>query len=170
VLSVVYSSLAGKHRLAAWVRHLAVVASLGDGTLTSVTVGRRGGGARRSLLQGVDPGAARRALEDLVALRDAGLREPLPMAVAASEAYAERRQRGDSVEEATAAAHGKWEAGRFANENAEPEHVLVFGAKAPLSELMSEPDDGPSGEPSRFGALALRLWAPLLGAEIDVRP
>ena len=79
-----------------------------------------------------------------------------PMAVASSESYAERRYRGDSVEDAEAAARGKWENDRFANENAEPEHTLVFGAAVPLDRLMSETDDSTPGEPTRFGALARR--------------
>jgi exodeoxyribonuclease V gamma subunit len=169
VLSVGYSTLAGKHRLAAWVRHVALVASLGDAALQSVTVGRRRGGARRSILHGVDPAGARRVLNSLVALRDAGLRAPLPMAAGTSQAYAERRHRGDSAGDALAAARTEWEASRFSNENAEPEHVLVFGAKVSLDALTSEPDESRPDEPTRFGALARRLWTALLDAETDVR-
>jgi exodeoxyribonuclease V gamma subunit len=117
----------------------------------------------------VDPARARRVLNNLVALRDAGLREPLPMAVATSQAYAERRHRGDGVDDAVAAARSEWEAHRFTNENAEPEHVLVFGGKLSLAELMSERDESRPDEPTRFGALARRVWTPLLDAEIDVR-
>ncbi len=170
VLSVVYSTLAGKHRLAAWVRHLALVATLGNPALRSITVGRRGARARRSILQGVDAATARRILADLAALRDAGLREPLPMAAASSEAYAERRYCGDTIDDARAAARAKWEADRYQNENAEPEHVLVFGANESLAALMARPDDSSPDETTRFGSLARRLWTPLLAAEIDVRP
>ncbi len=172
VLSVVYSNLAGKHRLAAWVRHLALTASLDDSALRSVTVGRgRSGTARRSIVGGVAPATARRVLADLVALRDAGLRAPVPMALVSSEAYAERRYRGDDVDEACAAARAKWETNRFSNEgeNAEREHVLVFDARITLSGLMSEPADSWPDETTRFGALARRLWTPLLDAETETR-
>ncbi len=170
ILSVAYSSLSGRHRLAAWVRHLAVVATLDDDGLQSVTVGRYRGGARRALIRGVDTVTARSVLTELIALRDAGLREPLPMAAATSEAYADRRYRGDDVTMAAAAASGKWQADRFKNENAEPEHQLVFGGKVPFAALTAALDDGWPSETTRFAVLARRLWTPLLDAEIDVRP
>lgn len=88
------------------------------------------------------------------------------MAAASSEAYAERRYRGDGVDDACAAA--KWEADRYANENSEPEHVLIFGPKPSFDELMARRDDRSPEETTRFGALARQLWTPLLDAEIDV--
>jgi exodeoxyribonuclease V gamma subunit len=171
VLSVVYSRLAAKHRLAAWVQLLAAVVTTGDHAMQSVTVGRRTGGVRRSILRGVDPTDARDLLGQLVALRDAGLCEPLPMAMASSAVYAERRHLGHDAADARAAARDKWEADRFAPENAESEHVLVFDGRISLAELTAATPTGDERMPdetSRFGALARRLWTPLLAREIDV--
>ncbi len=170
VLTVGYGGVSGRQRLAAWVRHLAVVTSTGDGGLVSVIVGLSRGRVRRALIRGVDPRTARLVLADLVSLRDSGLREPLPLAPAASEVYAERRYRGDDVTKALAAARDKWQADRFANENAEREHQLVFGGKAPFDVLTAAPDDGWPNETTRFGVLARRVWTPLLQAENAKQP
>ena len=170
VLKVGYGGLSGRQRLAAWVRHLAVVASLDDGGLQSVSVGLTRGRASRKLIRGINPVTARLVLANLVWLRDAGLREPLPLAPAASEAYAERRYRGDDVIKAVEAARKKWEAGQFGSENAEIEHQLVFGGKVPFDALNSALDDGWPNETTRFGVLARRLWTPLLDAEKAKQP
>jgi exodeoxyribonuclease V gamma subunit len=59
-----------------------------------------------------------------------------------------------------------WESGKFPGEDAEPAHVRVWGAGAPL------PGQEPAGadllqppETTRFGSLAARLWVPLLRGE-----
>ena len=46
-------------------------------------------------------------------------------------------------------------------------HRVVWGPKAPLPGLDVPPGDGEEfdGETTRFGALSLRLWSPLLVAE-----
>ena len=61
----------------------------------------------------------------------------------------------------------KWTAGAGA-ERADAAHRTVWGPAAGPEALLATPD--PSGaEPSRFGALALALWTPLLHAEDLVR-
>ena len=167
ILTVSYSTLAAKHRLAAWVRYLAVVATTGDVDYRAVTVGRRGEGAARSGLHGIPPASARRLLAELVALRDAGLCEPLPLPLETAAEYATRRWRGASSDNAVAGARQKWEADRFRPERDEPEHLLIYCGAAPLERLMQAPADAGQfpDESSRFGALARLLWTPLLTAE-----
>jgi exodeoxyribonuclease V gamma subunit len=173
VLSVSYSTAAPKHRLAAWVRHLALAACHPGRDWRSVTVGRRTGGVRRYVISGVDSSLAAELLGQLVDLRDAGLREPLPMALAASAEYAARRGRGADPSDALAAARKKWAEDKFRPEVAEPEHVLVWGPAADFGLLLAPlPSRAEQAwaldDRSRFGVLARRLWAPLLAHESDV--
>lgn len=169
ILTVTYSTLASKHRITAWVRYLATVASSDSAEWCATTVGRRRDDARRSVLRGVPPELARQILTLLVRIRDAGLREPLPLALETSAEYARRREHA-SIANALPDACVKWESDRFRPERDEPEHVLAFGAKLPFAELTAAaPHDGEHfpEELSRFGALARLVWAPLLAAETD---
>ena len=168
LLDVHYSTLAAKHRLTAWVRHLALVAGTGDPTVRTVTVGRRNNGVKRVIIGGVDVATARDVLAELVALRDAGLREPLPMALKASAEYAGRRHTGADVSDARAEAQRAWDGSRFENENAQPEHLLAFDGCRTWAEFTAEPDHGFPDETTRFGVLARRLWTPLLDNEVEV--
>ncbi len=103
-VTVSYSTLSPKARLRAWVLVLALAAS-GQGQ-EAVTVGRRGDRARTSTLRAPhDPVAA---LRDLLDLYDRGLREPLPILVRTSEAYAAARLGGDSREQAAESAARQW--------------------------------------------------------------
>ena len=147
-----WSKLAAKHRLTAWAGLLA------SGCPSAVTVGRGSfrGTARSTLTL---PAQAAEVLADLVALRDEGLREPLPIATGASCAYALRRAAGDTVDEALAAARKAWD-GMFGDRtDSAVRYALGDGFEA----LTRDGDDGPEG--TRFGALARRLWDPLLAAE-----
>jgi exodeoxyribonuclease V gamma subunit len=171
ILDVTYSTLAPRHRLAAWVKYLAVVATTDGSDLRAVTVGRSKDDARRSVFHGVPAEFARQCLELLVAVYDAGMREPLPIALKTSEQYAARRQRGAAIADALPEACRRWEDDAFSPERDEPEHVLVFGRAAPFELLTSatpRPGEEFTDEPSRFGALARRVWGPLLMVE-DVR-
>jgi exodeoxyribonuclease V gamma subunit len=173
ILDVTYSTLAAKHRLAAWVKLLAVVAHTGASDWRAVAVGKARDGVERCLLGGVEPVPAAELLASLVALRDAGLRAPLPMAVATSSAYAQARRRRMTESTALSVAERTWQADRFAPENREREHVLVFGEAAPfatLAEARPEPGEEYPSETTRFGALARRLWDPLVESQIAVRP
>ncbi|HEU5267271.1 MAG TPA: exodeoxyribonuclease V subunit gamma [Jatrophihabitans sp.] len=168
MLTVTYSSLRARQRLIAWVRYLALVAGTDQQDWRAVTVGRRGDDACRAVLHGVRPDLARQVLALLVGLRDVGLREPLPIALATSAEYAERRENGARIADAEPAACAKWESDRFRPERDEPEHVLVYGTKAPFTGLTAQqPIDAERfpGEPTRFGALARLVWGPLLSVE-----
>ncbi len=172
-----YSRLAAKHRIAAWVRLLALTLAAPEHAFTAVTVGRVGGdgvGIQRIRPLGETPGERREvASEQLTAVLDLyerGMREPLPLFCGASAAYAEASASGaDPV----AAAGKAWTTDfNFDGEDAEPEHQLVLGGKVTLDRVMREPpgstEHGAGWDPSettRFGRLAHRMWDGLLEFE-----
>jgi exodeoxyribonuclease V gamma subunit len=95
--------------------------------------------------------------------------EPLPLACASSAAWAHARRSGEEPREA---AEHVWTSGRgFRREDAEPEHVLVFGGVQPLTRILAVParpeeaTPGGAAEATRFGCLARRLWDRLLDHE-----
>ncbi|MBA2740042.1 MAG: exodeoxyribonuclease V subunit gamma [Nocardioidaceae bacterium] len=164
----VYSTLAGKHRLRAWVQLLALTAARPDEQWRAATVGRAGKRARRSMLTAPSPAVAGDILAGLADLRAAGLCEPLPLPVDTSHTFADRRHLRESPADALDAAARVWDS----REAADSYHRFIWGDAYPFSALIAAPaapDEQPSGdgeaESSRFAALALRLWAPLLAAE-----
>jgi exodeoxyribonuclease V gamma subunit len=178
--TVVYSRVSARHRIAAWVRLLALTAAHPEREFEALTVGRAPSGsdalvtvARIPLLDG-DPAARRELaldhLEVLADLRDRGLREPPPLACLASAAYARAARDG---RDPLAAARREWEsAWSFPREDAEPEHVLAFDGVRTIEELLDAPARSDEqgafwdpAEPRRFGRWARRLWDGLLGVE-----
>jgi exodeoxyribonuclease V gamma subunit len=171
--------VAPKHRLAAWVRLLALTAARPDRPFAAATVGRAASGEEASVVRlrplGADAvtrrATALRELGALVDLHDRGMREPLPLFAKTSAAYAAAAVAGGDRE---AAARKAWKSD-FKNrgEDAEPEHELVFGGRLAFDELLALPprpgEDGPGWaadtETTRFGRCARRLWDPLLAAE-----
>jgi exodeoxyribonuclease V gamma subunit len=183
LLAVTFSRLNARHRLASWVRLLALGVCHPERAFEAVTIGRAptrshadvavsrigplgesgGGAAGRELL-------GRAELERLVELRDRGLREALPLSALTSAAYARAVKLGGDP---TAVAESLWNADfEQRGESTEPEHVLAFGAGVTYEELLTippAPDESDAGwetgEPSRFGRYARRLWDPLLAIE-----
>ena len=98
-------------------------------------------------------------LTDLVAIYDAGRREPLPLPAKTSYAWAEARHTA-GFPERDAAAKWKWD-------RDEPAVQRVWGPNAPLDVLLEPVRAGEEfdGENTRLGAYAARLWSPLLRAE-----
>ncbi|GAA1477672.1 exodeoxyribonuclease V subunit gamma [Nocardioides aestuarii] len=165
LVEVGFSRLGGKQLLQAWVRLLALAAHDPDKHWTALVVGRGPGKSTvAQRLLGPVPEAPDVLLADLVDLYDRGRREPLPLPLKTSHAWAEAVHRGD---EARPAAEKKWRSNRYPGEDAEPAHVRVWGEHAPLSALFStlRADEPDLGQPHRFGACAVRLWGPLLRAE-----
>jgi exodeoxyribonuclease V gamma subunit len=177
LLTTTYSRVAAKHRLAAWVRLLALSATHPERDLSSATVGRaRGNDVRIAFVAtlGDDPErreqVARRELERLVDLYARGMREPLPIYCATSAAYAGATAIGQDPAEA---AGGEWESGyNWDREDRELEHRLVLGGVLRIAELLEpgprsdESGDGwTEAETSRVGRLARRLWDGLLVRE-----
>lgn len=172
VVRVVYSKLAAKHRLRAWVQLLALCASSPDRAWKAVTVGRgQRGGAMSSTMAGMSRDDAVQHLEDLVAVYRAGLGIPLPLPPAAAAAYAGKRRSGCSVAVAEALAGKEWrnsapwgESGEFDD----ADHKRVWG-DVHLGKLLEVPADPADtrwpDEPHRFGQLARSVWTPLLDCE-----
>ncbi|MFF3223749.1 exodeoxyribonuclease V subunit gamma [Nocardia suismassiliense] len=171
-----FSRLAPKHRIAAWVSLLALAVTE-DRSWRAVTTGRGqfGRPAWRSEITAPDMPAARGILRELVALRDAGLTEPLPIAPGATAAYAERRFRGANADEAIVAAEREFNGGPNGpgpfGDHTDRHLRYVWGPAPRLEHLMEIPaPPGEPGETTRFGALARRMWVPLLSAESQGQP
>ena len=170
LVSVTYSRLGPKHRLASWVRLLALAASDEDRSWTAHTLGRPHGRSRDdtavSLLGPLDHTAAD-LLRDLVALRDSGLRAPLPLPLKASFGYARARRTQADVPDALVKAGYDWKDGKFPGEQSGPAVLTIWGRRTTPPDVGERPRPGEEfpGETGRFGALSLRVWSPLFEAE-----
>ncbi|MFY2860016.1 exodeoxyribonuclease V subunit gamma [Mycobacterium sp. THU-M104] len=167
-VSVTYSRLAPKHVLASWIALVALAAQQPDREWTAVRIGRgktKNTIAQRLFVAPPDPVAV---LGDLVALYDTGRREPLPLPLKTSYAWAQARRDG---QDPARAAREKWQGDRLApGDDAERAHARVWGKGAPLSVLLGPPRAGEEahGENTRLGALAARVWLPVLDGERDL--
>ena len=168
VVRTEYSRLGPKHRLRAWVQALALTASDPGRPWDAVAIGRstRGPGVAWSTLTPPDRDTATRVLADLVALRDEAAREPLPVLPEVSLRYTEERSTSDA-RDALMRAGWAWNKGF---ERKDPYVVLAWGQDPALpdvaglattADLDRFPDD-----PTRLGALARRVWEPLLENEL----
>ena len=170
--NVTYSRVAAKHRLAAWVRLLALTAARPERSFSAATVGRAGGSARVTVarIAPLAPDVALGHLATLVDLHERGMREPLPLYSATSAAYADAAAGGSN---AVAAARKAWKSEwSFDKEDRELEHQFVLGGVLDFDELLllapraDEAGDGWNmSETTRLGRCARRLWDGLLGVE-----
>jgi len=159
MLTVGYSRLNPRHRLAAWVRLLALSAAHPEVPWEAVTIGRSGERGAKVATARIPPvpgrdatargAAARLELERLLALRAEGLLEPLPLPPLSAAAWAiAELQTGDDGEQKAIAA---WSSTfKFDGEERDPEHVMAFAGELPLAGI------------KRY---APQLWAPLLLVE-----
>jgi exodeoxyribonuclease V gamma subunit len=164
LLRVVYSRLAPKQRVRAWVQLLALTAATGQ-PWRAVTVGRGTyHGVARSTLGPLDPQRALALLGELVAVRATGLTEPLPLPTVAGHEYARAWCGGADPAAAAEEAMKRWTGRGAPAERLDEAHQRVWGPAAAPEVLLAQP--GPAGgQPTRFGALAVALWEPLLLAE-----
>jgi exodeoxyribonuclease V gamma subunit len=166
-LRVEYSRLTPKQRMRSWVRLVALTAAT-DEPWRAVTVGRgERFGIARAVVGPVSPEEARAVLAELVALRAAGLCAPLPLSTVTGYNYARVRRGGAGAGDALAEAARAWSNGA-GGERADTAHERVWGRGAPPT-VLSDEAGPPGGEPTRFGALALGLWSPLLQVEDVLR-
>ncbi len=164
--SVTYARLDGRHLLRTWIRLVALAAHHPGGEWTAVCIGRakRGDKPRERLLG--PPDSAVDVLSDLVAMYDAGRREPIPLPLRTSYAWAEARYNHGTPERE---ARFRWNSANFPGENEQPAHELVWGKRSDVSVLMTpvQPGEEHRHENTRLGAYAARLWLPMLHAERD---
>ena len=164
LVTVTYSKLDGRHLLESWIRLLALAARYPEREWSAVCIGRpkrSGPPVERTL--GPPEASAADVLGDLVAMYDAGRREPIPLPLKTSYAWAEARHAGRQPEPKAAF---KWDTGKFPGENEDPAHQRVWG-RSKLGVLLQPVRTGEDcdGETTRLGAYAARLWLPMLQAE-----
>jgi exodeoxyribonuclease V gamma subunit len=166
LVSVTYSRLDGKHLLESWIPLLALAAHDPGRDWSAACIGRmrRGTSIR---VEGLGPpgGDPVEVLRELVTIYDAGRREPIPLPIKASYAWAAARYGGDDP---VAEARRRWKSSdRYPGEDQAPAHVRAWGRGAPLEDLMQpvRPGEDCDGEDNRLGAYAARLWLPMLRAE-----
>jgi len=166
LVSVTYSKLDGKHLLESWIPLLALIAHDPAVDWSAVCIGRprRGTNPRVEGLGRPDVPAIE-VLRELVKIYDAGHREPLPLPVKTSYAWAAARHGGDDpIREAGF----RWKSNdRYPGEDQSPAHERAWGKNARLDDLMQpvRPGEECDGEDNRLGAYAGRLWLPMLRAE-----
>ncbi|OBK56573.1 exodeoxyribonuclease V subunit gamma [Mycobacterium kubicae] len=166
LVSVTYSKLDGKHLLESWIALLALHAHASQREWWATCIGRpKRGTAPRQRCLGRPRENAVDLLGDLVSIYDAGRREPIPLPIKTSYAWAEARHCGDDPEKA---AQFRWKSNdRYPAEDEAPAHVRTWGRGARLTDLMQplRPGEEYGGESNRLGAFASRLWLPMLCAE-----
>ena len=165
LVEVTYSKLGGKHLLTAWIPLLALVAHDPGQDWSAVCIGRRkkGEGVRCETI-GRPKAPAIDLLRDLVALYDVGRREPIPLPLKTSYAWAEASMSGSDP---MYAAQFHWRSNdNFTGEDKHPPHARVWGPGAQLQDLVEpvRPGEEYAGENTRLGAYAARLWRPLFEA------
>ncbi|EHB55227.1 exodeoxyribonuclease V, gamma subunit [Mycolicibacterium rhodesiae JS60] len=159
LVEVTFSKLDAQHLLRAWIPLLALAAAF-PGQWTAVCIGRqrrRNAVAERVLGSPQDDPVA--VLRELVAIYDAGRREPIPLPIKTSHAWAVARVSG---QDPRSEAWSKW---RYERDDRAIERV--WGREPDLDPLLTpvRPGEEADGETTRLGAYAARLWAPLLRAE-----
>ncbi|TWS24527.1 exodeoxyribonuclease V subunit gamma, partial [Tsukamurella conjunctivitidis] len=163
VVRASFSRLAPKHRVAAWIALLALAGGGHDGA-SAVAIGRaRYRGVLTSRLRvPPDPVAV---LRQLVDLRDRGLREPLPLFPSASTVYVERGTAGAPGQQALEAARAEFE-GSFGD--GKDRSIRYALGESAFDDALGPPQGAEaefSRAGTRFGALAARLWVPILAHE-----
>jgi len=169
VVRTSFSRVGPKHWIDAWIPLLALCASRPGLSFSAGSVGRGAKGRRGApdeptgrVVWGSIP-EAQVLLRDLVEMYDAGMREPLPLPLKAGHEWG-LKHRSPAVARIKAAEF-KWKSGNYDGEDADPEQVAVWGRRAPLETLLAEPPHAGEeieGESTRLGALARRLWLPMI--------
>ena len=167
LVAVTYSKLDGRHLLESWIRLLALIARYPEREWSAVCIGRpqtrrstRGADARAA--GGVE---AADVLGDLVAIYDAGRREPIPLPLKTSYAWAEAGHAGGSPN----AGGVQMELRQVPRRERRSRPPARVGQIEALTSCCSRlrPGEECDGEATRLGAYAARLWLPMLRAEGD---
>ena len=164
LVSLTYSKLDGKHLLESWIPLLALIAHDPSRDWSAVCIGRAKRGTTPRLEGLGPPEDAVEVLRELVAIYDAGRREPIPLPIKTSYAWAAARYEGDDPVEA---ASYRWKSNdRYPGEDKAPAHERAWGRGAKLADLMQplRPGEQYEGEDNRLGAYSARVWLPMLRA------
>jgi len=152
LVSVTYSKLDGRHLLQPWIPLLALLAHAAGRDWSAISIGRpRRGTTPRVEIMNRPAESALELLADLVAMYDEGRREPLPLPVKTSYAWADARHGHGDPERA---AGFRWKTNNYPGEDQEPAYELAFGKGTWLTHLVGRGLD----------AYACRLWLPMLRA------
>jgi exodeoxyribonuclease V gamma subunit len=182
--AVTYSRVGAKHRLAAWVRFLALTAAYPDRGYHAATLGRVRADSRNARITTAflpafegDADTCRKLalnyLQEFIDLYDRGLRQPLPLYCQTSASYANARAAGNNPQSVAKLTRAAWETRYgFDREDKDPEHLLVLGGPLGLDAILQMPPEGDetgdgwaADESTRFGRYARRLWDGLLACE-----
>lgn len=160
IATVSYGRLSAKQRITAWLELLALTLTAPERPWRAVVLARGG----RCTLGPLESPFAERVLTDLLDLYATGVTEPLPLPVSAAAEYAAARFRDRPVEQALARARERWKWDLDATWR------RVLRPPADFEALVAAPARdaevrGGLREPSRFGALARRVWEPVLRRE-----
>jgi exodeoxyribonuclease V gamma subunit len=152
LVSVTYSKLDGRHLLQPWIPLLALLAHAAGRDWSAISIGRpRRGTTPRVEIMNRPAESALDLLADLVAMYDEGRREPLPLPVKTSYAWADARHGHGDAERA---AGFRWKTNNYPGEDQEPAYQLAFGKGTWLTHLVDRGLD----------TYACRLWLPMLRA------
>ena len=144
LVTATYSRVAAKHRIASWVRLLALCATAGRGAAAGGhrSDGGAAGGAPAS------PGS-RRSPPDVAGVAPRHARRPLPARHA--RAAADLLQHVGGAGTSSDAARTEWETDRqFDKEDRDREHVFVLGERVPFAQLLADATAAGRGR-SRLG-------------------
>ncbi len=164
-----FSRVGPKHWLEAWIPLLALCATRPTRGFSAGVVGRGAKGRRGEPDAPFGRAAwascpeAHDLLVELVEIYDTGMCEPLPLPLRTGFAWAEKRRSPEAARRKSA--EYAWASGRYPGEDADPEQVLVWGPGTPLERLLAmppRPGEEREGEGSRLGALAVRVWEPMM--------
>jgi exodeoxyribonuclease V gamma subunit len=176
---VTYSKLGPAPRLLAWLRLLALTATAPDREFEACTIGRSNKKGATIAIAQIPPlghdavsreSMAQGHLESLVDLFLRGMREPLPLYLKTSAAWAQALDKGrDPAADASSAWTSRY---RFDGEDKDVEHLLVLGDDVAFDNVLGicgapvgEENDWEASEATRFGVYARRLWGGLLAHE-----
>lgn len=163
LVQTTYSRISAKHRIAAWVRLLALCAGHPSQTWSSIVFGRRSKRPAALTYSGISPEAALAELHALVDLHDRGLCEPLPAMVNTSYAYFDATRNNPQNDLAGRYGIGDhWMGSKYMSGDREDSAVVaLWGQHASLDRLLEPARDDESwtrSHQTRIGQLSMRIW------------
>lgn len=178
-VSVTYSNLGAKQRMAGWLDALALAAGMPDENWTAHSLGKHRSGGQIAMVGPLAEHEALDWLRTMVEIRDAGLAEPLPLPLRTSLALAQELSISGDPATADAKALREWQSSRFDDtgfpkEDSDAWHVRAWGEHCPYDHLAAPVRDGEVADVPhlaavhvghRLAAYAWRTWGAMLAHE-----